>query len=143
MVNAQGVKDNLKYTITFFLNRAHFDVERGLYSTAPLKGLVPRAHVHDESDPLTGPDGGPLPRAIVLERGETVAEWAARRSPDASVKAEVRAGLFVSLLPCLLSVFSRVVCDVSEWIGRLHGLKLLYARCPRHHMYPCSVRIYV
>ena len=102
VVNAQGVKDNLKYTITFFLNRAHFDVERGLYSTAPLKGLVPRAHVHDESDPLTGPDGSPLPRAIVLERGETVAEWVMRRTPDANVKAEVR----------LLTGASRV-CSVS------------------------------
>lgn len=90
VVNAQGVKDNLKYTITFFLNSDHYSVERGLYSTAPLKGLVPRAHMYDEALPLTGPDGSPLPRAIVLERGETVSEWVARRAPDANVKAEVR-----------------------------------------------------
>lgn len=99
VVNAQGVKDNLKYMITFFLNREHFDVERGLYSTAPLKGLVPRARVYDDSDPLTGPDGSPLPRAIVLERGETVVEWVARRGPDANVKAEVR------VLVCFLCAY--------------------------------------
>lgn len=89
VVNAQGVKDNLKYMITFFLNNDHYNVERGLYRTAPLKGLVPRAHMYDESDPLTGPDGSSLPHAIVLERGETVSEWVGRRAPDANVKAEV------------------------------------------------------
>jgi hypothetical protein len=97
VVNAQGVKDNLRYTITFFLNREHFNVEKGLYSTAPLKGLVPRAHMYDESKPLTGPDGSLLPRTIVLERGETVAEWVVRRGPDAHVKAEVRGPPLVPL----------------------------------------------
>lgn len=89
VVNAQGVRDNLKYTITFFLNKDQYNVEHGLYSTEPLKGLVPRAHMYDDSNPLKAPDGSPLPRAIVLERGETVAEWVARRKPDANVKAEV------------------------------------------------------
>lgn len=89
VVNAQGVRDNLKYTITFFLNKDQYNVEHGLYSTEPLKGLVPRAHMYDDSNPLKAPDGSALPRAIVLERGETVAEWVARRKPDANVKAEV------------------------------------------------------
>jgi hypothetical protein len=124
VVNAQGVKDNLKYTITFFLNQEHYNVERGLYSTAQLKGLVPRAHVYDEATPLMGPDGSALPRTIVLERGETVAEWVVRRAPDASVKAEVsHASALLISIPCHIS---RYTLETSKASNRVQNRYIVH-----------------
>jgi hypothetical protein len=89
-VNVQGVSDGLRYVLTFYLVKEHFDAECGLYRTAALRGLVPRAHIFVGDSALATPSGDVLPAAIVLERGETLQEWSQRRMPDLHVKAEVR-----------------------------------------------------
>ena len=76
--------------LTFFLADSHFEAERSLYCMPALRGIVPRCEIFADGSSLRGPRGDMLPPCIVFERGETLAEWLRRRSPERPILAEVR-----------------------------------------------------
>lgn len=85
-----GARDQLAFVMTFFLSDAHFEAERDLYSMPALRGIVPRCEIFTDDTALCGPHGDVLPPCMVFERGETLAEWRRRRSPERQILAEVR-----------------------------------------------------
>eukprot|EP00892_Ulva_mutabilis_P009707 jgi/Ulvmu1/7108/UM034_0014.1 len=87
--HALGSRDQLAYILTFFLMHGHFEAERALYRMPSLRGIVPRCEIFTDDTALCGPWGDRLPPCIVFERGETLAEWRRRRSPERQVLAEV------------------------------------------------------
>ena len=86
---AVGARDQLAYVLTFYLTDSHFEAERSLYRLPALRGIVPRCEVYADDTSLQGPSADTLPPCIVFERGETLAEWLRRRSPDRPILAEV------------------------------------------------------
>lgn len=97
---ASGHLDGAEYAIKFFLDRASFHHEQELYADANLQRMMPAVSdvVSNECEgAILTRFGLPLPPFIVVERGESLNEWAVRRSPDFLTSMVVR-GLCSALL---------------------------------------------
>jgi hypothetical protein len=77
-----------EFAIKFYTHRAAFERESGLYRVEALRSMMPATH---EILPNDGRDGQPIevsptgfawPPCIVVERGESLDEWARRETPD-------------------------------------------------------------
>lgn len=80
----RDVNDGRQYALKFFLSQPAFEAERRIYSDSPLGKLLPQLDaVRDNRDcALRDAEGCPLPPFVVMERGESLDEWARRRKPD-------------------------------------------------------------
>lgn len=88
----RGVNDGRQYAIKFFLSQRAFEAERRIYSDSPLGKLLPQLDdvCDNRSGALQDVDGRPLPPFVVMERGESLDEWARRRKPDMMAAMPVR-----------------------------------------------------
>jgi hypothetical protein len=77
-----------EFAIKFYTHRAAFERESALYCVDALRSMMPATH---EILPNDGRDGQPIehsptgfawPPCIVVERGESLDEWARRETPD-------------------------------------------------------------
>eukprot|EP00892_Ulva_mutabilis_P007647 jgi/Ulvmu1/5254/UM022_0047.1 len=81
---ARNVRDGEEYAIKFFTQRSAFDREFELYSNPVLRGMMPaithiEPNTNGEARSMTG---WPMPPCIVIERGESLDNWALRIKPD-------------------------------------------------------------
>ena len=70
--------------------RKAFERERELYRDPTLRAMMPATHAIIDNDasqldggePLRAPNGMVWPPCIIIERGESLDEWARRETPD-------------------------------------------------------------
>lgn len=80
----RDVNINEAFAVKFFFRRAAFDAEMSLYEDSDLRSMMPatRALVDNTKQDVRTASGYVLPPAIVIERGESLQEWAAREEHD-------------------------------------------------------------
>lgn len=79
------VPDQVQYAIKFFLqNEKAFEREHELYSDPALRPMLPEAlHIVPNKDSrVVSESGYVFPPFIMVEKGESLNEWASRKSPD-------------------------------------------------------------
>ena len=88
---AQGINSNRAYSIKFCVIPSSFNVERLLYADPALKESLPRVAdmCPNEDGAAVDARGHPLPPCIVMERGESLDEWAIRCEPETPLTIEV------------------------------------------------------
>lgn len=74
------------------MQRKAFERERDLYRDATLRAMMPATHAIIDNDALSqplrddattrAPNGMLWPPCIIIERGESLDEWARRETPD-------------------------------------------------------------
>ena len=70
-----------EFAVRFFVASRAFKAERRMYRDAPLQTFLPDVEVHGH-DTWHDADGHAFPPCIVMERGESLAEWAHATQPD-------------------------------------------------------------
>jgi hypothetical protein len=89
--------------IKFFLRMAAFEREENLYTRPELRTMMPAVigMERNASGAIRSPSGWPFPPCIVVERGESLDEWALRIVPD---------------FPTVLTV----LCHIATRLQQLH-----------------------
>ena len=88
---AQGINSNRAYSIKFCVIPSVFNVERLLYADPAMKESLPTVAdmCPNEGGAVVDARGHPLPPCIVMERGESLDEWAIRCEPEITHTIEV------------------------------------------------------
>jgi hypothetical protein len=81
--------------VKFFLFTEDFQSQRRLISDSPLSAFLPEAEAHD-GNTWQDTESHALPPCIVMERGESLAEWLQAEKPDASKCVAVRSQKLIS-----------------------------------------------
>jgi serine/threonine protein kinase len=79
------IPDQVQFAVKFFLqNELVFEREHSLYSNASLRPILPEAlHIVPNKDSqVRSQSGYVFPPFIMVEKGESLNEWASRKSPD-------------------------------------------------------------
>lgn len=81
---ASGRHNNEAFALKFFSNRKVFEGEWALYQTPEVRDMMPAViDVFPNTDEtVRGASGWPVLPCIVIERGESLDEWARRHAPD-------------------------------------------------------------
>eukprot|EP00892_Ulva_mutabilis_P004406 jgi/Ulvmu1/2337/UM013_0185.1 len=81
---ARSTEDDEDYAFKFFISREKFEAERTVFAHWILGAMLPRLEgLYDNRDAaLQDPRGHALPPCVIMERGESLAEWFQRRKPD-------------------------------------------------------------
>jgi hypothetical protein len=97
-----------RYAIKFFTKRAGFQRERRLYDKPTLRSMMPAVIevVSNADNRYATADGFVFPPCLVVERGESLDEWARRIEPG-----------FLTILSVWLYFLLPVV---SLWFGDMH-----------------------
>ena len=101
---ARSLVSGDEFAIKFYLHQTAFQRERLLYQDATLRVMMPATHAIEDNAPREGhaveraPNGYVFPPCIIIERGESLDEWARRESPDFITTMQVR----LLLLSCEL-----------------------------------------
>jgi serine/threonine protein kinase len=108
----------------FFTNRAAFEREQTLYGKEELREMMPavRRVVDNTDGSICSSSGWVFPPFIIVEKGESLDEWALRISPD---------------FPTVLTV----LCHIAARLQHLHGAGLAHRDLkpanvlwrPKHH----------
>lgn len=71
-----------EFAVKFYAARTSFERERALYMDASLRTMMPatRAFIGNYNGAVSGPNGYVFPPCIIIERGESLKEWAKRES---------------------------------------------------------------
>lgn len=104
------VPDQVQFAVKFFLhNDSAFKRELELYETPALRSILPEAlHIRtNEDSAVRAASGYVFPPFIIVEKGESLNEWASRKSPD-----------FATTLFVLL--------HIAERLQRLHAAGLCH-----------------
>lgn len=89
-----------EFAVKFYAARTSFERERALYMDASLRSMMPatRAFIGNYNGAVSGPNGYVFPPCIIIERGESLKEWAKRESAtDFITNMQVRASCTVCL----------------------------------------------
>lgn len=81
---ARGRYDDDEFAIKFFLNRVAFEREEALYTREDLRRMMPAVKdiVPNTDGAICNAAGYVFPPCIVVEKGESLDEWALRIEPD-------------------------------------------------------------
>jgi hypothetical protein len=117
-----------EYAIKFYVQRTAFERERVLYQDEALRSMMPATHALVDNLPsgpagevLRAPNGYVFPPCIIIERGESLDEWARRETPDFITIMQVRVSWLRVVSFCL---------HASEWACAVHLCTLLFAEHP-------------
>jgi hypothetical protein len=78
-----------EFAVKFFVVAKAFEFERHMHATTPLHAFLPEADLY-ENHPWLDTAGHALPHCIVMERGESLAEWLQLEKPDLVKAVTVR-----------------------------------------------------
>lgn len=115
MIAGQGIvqfatgADGLDYAIKFYVHESAFAQEQALYKAPALRDILPPvAALFDNADgSLADAKGRPVAPFVIVEKGESLNEWARRRTPD-----------FPTALTVLL--------HVAERLEKLHAVRVVH-----------------
>ena len=74
-----------EFAVKFYAGRSAFERERRLYMDPALRPMMPatRAVIGNYNGAVRGPNGYRFPPCIIIEKGESLKEWARREArPD-------------------------------------------------------------
>lgn len=120
-----------EFAVKFYAARTSFERERALYMDASLRSMMPatRAFIGNYNGAVSGPNGYVFPPCIIIERGESLKEWAKRESAtDFITNMQVRA-----------TRVSRMCC-APLWRRECRAVAML---CQSGRHVPCVIFIHV
>lgn len=82
-----------EFAVKFYAGRSAFERERRLYMDPALRPMMPatRAVIGNYNGAVRGPHGYRFPPCIIIEKGESLKEWARREArPDFVTTMQVR-----------------------------------------------------
>lgn len=104
---ARSLVSSDEYAIKFYVHRTAFERERTLYQDETLRSMMPATHALVDNlpsgpsgDVVRAPNGYIFPPCIIIERGESLDEWARRETPDFITIMQARASCFRGVSFC-------------------------------------------
>eukprot|EP00892_Ulva_mutabilis_P002495 jgi/Ulvmu1/12246/UM086_0037.1 len=99
-----------EFAVKFYAARTSFERERALYMDASLRSMMPatRAFIGNYNGAVSGPNGYVFPPCIIIERGESLKEWAKREATD-----------FITNMQVLIHLATRLrLLHAAGWVHR-------------------------